>query len=149
MDHIPVTWIIFQSHGSYSSHMDHIPVTWIRNGLGFMTSSVSIGFLICFMNPKRWVVSRTIFVGETTHQVEMTNCWWKKSCTSWYGEYPIIYRGFIHIKWCRISSINRITKKHVSSKEFPWFCVPGFLVLYHGNLRVPPLCHPPQEIRPY
>ena len=19
-------------------------------------------------------------------------CWWKKSCTSWYGEYPIIYR---------------------------------------------------------
>ena len=21
--------------------------------------------------------------------------------------------------------------------------------LYHGNLRAPPLCHPPQEIRPY
>ena len=20
------------------------------------------------------------------------NCWWLKSCTSWYGEYPIIYR---------------------------------------------------------
>ena len=23
------------------------------------------------------------------------------------------------------------------------------LVNIHGNLRVPPLCHPPQEIRPY
>ena len=22
----------------------------------------------------------------------MSYCWWKKSCTSWYGEYPIIYR---------------------------------------------------------
>ena len=21
-------------------------------------------------------------------------CWWKKSCTSWYGKYPIIYRDF-------------------------------------------------------
>ena len=21
-------------------------------------------------------------------------CWWKKSCTSWYGKYPIIYRSF-------------------------------------------------------
>ena len=21
-----------------------------------------------------------------------TYCWWKKSCTSWYGKYPIIYR---------------------------------------------------------
>ena len=37
-------------------------------------------------------------------------CWWKKSCTSWYGKYPIIYKvlyGFIYARWCRISSINR------------------------------------------
>ena len=26
--------------------------------------------------------------------------------TSWYGRYPIIYRVFIHLRWCRISSIN-------------------------------------------
>ena len=23
-------------------------------------------------------------------------CWWKKSCTSWYGEYPVIYMVCIH-----------------------------------------------------
>ena len=23
---------------------------------------------------------------------ELSYCWWKKSCTSWYGKYPIIYR---------------------------------------------------------
>ena len=23
---------------------------------------------------------------------KLTYCWWLKSCTSWYGEYPIIYR---------------------------------------------------------
>ena len=33
-------------------------------------------------------------------------CWWKKSCTSWYGEYPIIYRGFLHPRYCRVSAIN-------------------------------------------
>ena len=30
----------------------------------------------------------------------------QKSCASWYGKYPIIYKGFIHVGWCRISSIN-------------------------------------------
>ena len=37
--------------------------------------------------------------------------WWKKSCTSWYGKYPIIIhylQGFIHPSRCRISSINSI-----------------------------------------
>ena len=33
-------------------------------------------------------------------------CWWLKSCTSWYGRYPIVYRVLIHPRWCRISSIN-------------------------------------------
>ena len=28
--------------------------------------------------------------------------------TSWYGKYPIIYRVFTHLRWCRISSINRM-----------------------------------------
>ena len=31
-------------------------------------------------------------------------------CTSWYGKYPTIYiHGFIQPRWCRISSINRMT----------------------------------------
>ena len=33
-------------------------------------------------------------------------CWWKKSCTSWYGKYPNHLQGSIHRRWCRISSIN-------------------------------------------
>ena len=33
-------------------------------------------------------------------------CWCKKSCTSWYGKYPIIFWVFMHPSWCRISSIN-------------------------------------------
>ena len=34
----------------------------------------------------------------------------QKSCTSWYGKYPIIHKGFIHPRWCGISSIN--SRKH-------------------------------------
>ena len=40
--------------------------------------------------------------------------WWKKSCTSWYGKYPIIYvnihylQGFVNARWCMIFSINSI-----------------------------------------
>ena len=36
-------------------------------------------------------------------------CWLLKSCTSWYGKYPIIYRVSIHPRWLfRISSIDSI-----------------------------------------
>ena len=37
----------------------------------------------------------------------MIYCWWKKSC--WYVVYPCFshyLKGFIHPRWCRISSIN-------------------------------------------
>ena len=34
--------------------------------------------------------------------------WWKKSCTSWYGILPHYLQGFIHVRWCRISSVNSI-----------------------------------------
>ena len=33
-------------------------------------------------------------------------CWWKKSCTSWYGSLSHYLQGFIHVRWCRNSSIN-------------------------------------------
>ena len=40
------------------------------------------------------------------HSREISSyCWWKKSCTSWYVVYPIIYK-VIYPRWCRISSIN-------------------------------------------
>ena len=26
-------------------------------------------------------------------------CWWKKSCTSWYGKYQNYLQGFIHHRW--------------------------------------------------
>ena len=35
-----------------------------------------------------------------------TYCWWKKSCISWYGKYPIIYRVYASQVVSRISSIN-------------------------------------------
>ena len=41
-------------------------------------------------------------------------CWLKKSCTSWYVVYPTIL-GFIHPRWCRISSINSISRFLVSN----------------------------------
>ena len=33
-------------------------------------------------------------------------CWWLKSYTSWYGSLSHYLQGFIHSRWCRISSIN-------------------------------------------
>ena len=34
--------------------------------------------------------------------------WWKKSCTSWQVVLSYYWKGFIHPRWCRILSINRI-----------------------------------------
>ena len=40
-----------------------------------------------------------------------SNCWWKKSCTSWYGKYPIIYRILAPSHFW---TINRNTKSFLS-----------------------------------
>ena len=40
-----------------------------------------------------------------------SNCWWKKSCTSWYGKYPIIYRVLAPSHFL---TINRNTKSFLS-----------------------------------
>ena len=42
-------------------------------------------------------------------EVSMWYCWWTKSCTSWYGKYPIYLQGFTRPRWCRISSINSMS----------------------------------------
>ena len=36
-------------------------------------------------------------------------CWWLKSCTSCYGSLSHYLQGFIHSRWCRISSVNSST----------------------------------------
>ena len=42
-----------------------------------------------------------------------TYCWWLSSCTSWYVVYHSLshcLQGFIHPRWCRISSINSMSR---------------------------------------
>ena len=42
------------------------------------------------------------------------------------------------------------TVSNASNPGFNWkFMLQNMGWKAHGNLRVPPLCHPPQEIRPY
>ena len=36
--------------------------------------------------------STSLPLQKTPNQRVLTYCWWKKSCTSWYGKYPVIYR---------------------------------------------------------
>ena len=48
-------------------------------------------------------------------------CWWKKSCTIWYGKY---LQGFIYARWCRISAINSIASP-MFQKPMPGFFAVG------------------------
>ena len=57
-------------------------------------------------------LGRFLLVGGWTNPSEKY-CWWTKSCTSWYGKYPIIYRVSyitVHVRWCGFSSINGISQ---------------------------------------
>ena len=52
-------------------------------------------------------------------------CWWKRSCTSWYGKYPIIYRYYrvlyIHPRWCGSSEPSPVvTWVEVAWVIWPW-----------------------------
>ena len=46
-----------------------------------------------------------------------TYCWWKKSCTSWYGEYPIIYRVSYIPGGAGFLPSTVATKTHTESKK--------------------------------
>ena len=48
--------------------------------------------------------------------------------TSWYGTYPIIYQGFIHVRWWRISSINSME-----------YC--NILFIQKSRMGIPPEVH--------
>ena len=41
-------------------------------------------------------------------------CWWKKSCTSWYGPVNVpVFTGFTCLSWCRISSMNSSSSRFI------------------------------------
>ncbi len=88
-------------------------LTWMSSNL----SESSLRHELCPIksNLHRWkpqflTIAVTFFVGENTHVrrffsrtfrlMEIADlslsirhyCWWLKSCTSWYGKYPIIYK---------------------------------------------------------
>ena len=49
-------------------------------------------YLASFDN-KKFQLSRTFAKLSCVNRIDMDSyCWWTKSCTSWYGKYPIIYR---------------------------------------------------------
>ena len=50
----------------------------------------SFFFLLKLLVPKKVYRTSIGWVG-TIFQTGIWYCWWKKSCTSWYGKYPIIY----------------------------------------------------------
>ena len=54
-------------------------------------------------------------------------CWWKKSCTSWYGKYPLIFMVFYIPGGCRNSSINSIM-----TSGYDTSCVCVFFFLGHS-----------------
>ena len=47
-------------------------------------------------------------------------CWWKKSCTSWYAEYPTIQKMFLTSQVVsRISSINSMSESLIKIQPVP------------------------------
>ena len=49
------------------------------------------------------VYNAPLFQGTMVVNILLSHCWWKKSCTSLSHN----LQGFIHLNWCRMSSINR------------------------------------------
>ncbi len=57
--------------------------------IGGMIIQVMVGFLAMPASCTSWKPTFQDYVGEWYY------CWWKKSCTSWYIVYPIIYKVYI------------------------------------------------------
>ena len=73
----------------------------VLGGPVFFFSSWQVLGARCFFG---FWTSRELFPLQKKSGPRLGYCWWKKSCTSWYGESTIIYR--VVSRWCRISSIN-------------------------------------------
>ena len=78
-----------------------IEIHWIsRNSLSrtlifcfkSMVSSSSSDWSASASWTKRKFRSNEVQLQHRMNKKESTYCWWLKSCTSWYGKYPIIYR---------------------------------------------------------
>ena len=65
--------------------------SFASNHLGFFRLQV-----VFHLPPKQ--ITRN-FMFSPSCLLVIHDCWWKKSCTSWYGESTIIYSVFIYLRW--------------------------------------------------
>ena len=90
----------------YRDNMDLLPL-WIRHLCSPPYFGVGFQRIIC----KGECLQNQTWNRYNFRVVESWCCWWKKSCTSWYDKYPIIYRvlyipggvGFLPstvLSWC-------------------------------------------------
>ena len=81
------------------------------------------------------MVHELMFRKKTKLRLCPSYCWWTKSCTSWYGKYPSIYRRYLYIPggagFFSISSIVILFSQDLSWDE--WWNSPCFR---HPNERV-------------
>ena len=45
-------------------------------------------------------LSSMVISHPKTPENNLLYCWWKKSCTSGYGKYRVIYKVLRHLRWC-------------------------------------------------
>ena len=95
-------WSFKVSHVSILCHR----LRWDRFETFNNTSVVVSNLFDVYPYLGKWSKLTNICQMGWNHQLE-TYGGWKKSLTSWEVVYPIIYlQGFLHPRWCRISSIN-------------------------------------------
>ena len=131
-------------NGKYMQYMDCLGYTYLQVKLEVATNFVKDAWRqeLCqsYKIHKRfgWLVTR---IEINVHSLKY--CWWKKSCTSWYGEYPIIYRFFSHSRWCRISSINSTVDGWWSSSQME--IITCHILTYNPSLRCHMSSHEPRD----
>ena len=92
MSHFPLPWT-FTLHEIYGGNIPY--KNW---GEGILWKNLWI-LPVCvdrIYSPKR--------IGPFKRQIQTTNprwyCWWfRKSCTSWYWEYPMVSLNFMYNRW--------------------------------------------------
>ena len=90
-------WLETLDHISEGPFNNSLMVCWqFRNGILWFRSD--------HIRKKAWVFFKYfLWLGwkKTLVKTNMRYCWWKKSCTRWYGKYPIIYKVS-----CRFSFVS-------------------------------------------
>ena len=104
--------------GSWTTHWKHVRKSNWAHHFPPRTGQV----IVSSCSPKTMKIPKRIFEVSTY-------CWWTKSCTSWYGKYPIIDR------WCKISSIHSTSANYSSSiNPEPW--IKDFQFFFWGGREV-------------